>query len=169
MLAEAGYADGFKTYIFAYDYVIPAATEIQSQLKKNFNIEAEVIEMVAGDERYNNGVNPGIYLCNGYTTIDFGKYFNVFFGPDAYFGKCLSYTDEFLAKVDKMFNAKTREEKGNLLRELGRIVFIDECLFREMYAVPNVIFIQDYVHDSGLERTIDGLTPQDLWLDPEYR
>ncbi len=169
LLAEAGYADGFKTNIFAYDYVIPAATEIQSQLKKNYNIDAEVIEMVAGDERYTNGVNPGVYLCNGYSTIDFGKYFNIMFNTNAYFKDSMKFTDEFLAKIDLMFNAKSKEEKADYIRELSRMLFIDQCLFREMYAVPNVIFIQDYVHDSGLERTIDGLTPQDAWLDPEYR
>ena len=168
-MAEAGYADGFKTNIFAYDYVIPAATEIQSQLKKNYNIDAEVIEMVAGDERYTNGVNPGVYLCNGYSTIAFGKYFNIMFNTNAYFKDSMKFTDEFLAKIDLMFNAKSKEEKAGYIRELSRMLFIDQCLFREMYAVPNVIFIQDYVHDSGLERTIDGLTPQDAWLDPEYR
>ncbi len=55
LLAEAGFPDGFKTNLFYRDVVrgyLPqvtlVATDIQSQLKENLNIDAEITVMESG-------------------------------------------------------------------------------------------------------------------------
>ena len=71
--------------------------------------------------------------------------------------------------LQQMKDAKTIEEKCDLIKKLSYKLMVEECLFRQMYAVPNNIFIQDYVHESGLERSVDGITPETTWLDAAYR
>ena len=169
MLKEAGYENGFKTKILKLDYGTKAATEIQSQLKTNFGIEAEIVNLVNGDDRRFDGVNEGIYLNYGYTTADFARHLRNMFCPTGTYKNVHKYSDEYVAMRQQMLDAKTIEEKCDLIKKLSYKLMVEECLFRQMYAVPNNIFIQDYVHDSGLERSVDGITPETTWLDAAYR
>jgi len=169
MLKEAGYENGFSTQIMALDYGITAATEIQAQLKANYNIDATIVKLVNGDVRRFDGVERGIYLNYGYTTIDFAKHLTSMFNDKGTYKNVMVFSDGYLAQLQEMRNAKTKEEKDSLIRALGRKLTVEECLFRQMYAVPNAIFLQEYVHESGMERTVDGITPQTTWLDADKR
>jgi len=71
LLADAGYEDGFETAIYyrdVYRDYLPrpgdVAVEIQTQLKDNLNIDAEVIVMESGEfiDESTNGRLDGIYL-----------------------------------------------------------------------------------------------------------
>ncbi len=71
MLADAGYADGFKTKIYYRDVFrdyLPrpgdVAVEIQTQLKENLNIDAEVVVMESGEfiDQSTSGKLDGFYL-----------------------------------------------------------------------------------------------------------
>jgi len=71
LLAEAGYPDGFKTAIYyrdVYRDYLPrpgdVAVELQTQLKDNLNIEADVIVMESGEfiDESTNGRLDGFYL-----------------------------------------------------------------------------------------------------------
>ena len=71
LLADAGFADGFETAIYyrdVYRDYLPrpgdVAVEIQTQLKENLNIDAEVIVMESGEfiDESTNGRLDGIYL-----------------------------------------------------------------------------------------------------------
>ncbi|RME42319.1 MAG: peptide ABC transporter substrate-binding protein, partial [Caldilineae bacterium] len=71
LLAEAGYPDGFKTAIYYRDVFrvyLPepgsVAVEIQSQLKENLNIDADVVVMESGEfiEKSTSGQLDGLYL-----------------------------------------------------------------------------------------------------------
>lgn len=71
LLAEAGFPDGFKTAIYYRDVFrayLPepalVAVEIQTQLKQNLGIEAEVVVMESGEfiEESNAGRLSGFYL-----------------------------------------------------------------------------------------------------------
>ena len=71
LLAEAGYPDGFKTAIYYRDVFrgyLPepalVAVEMQTQLKENLGIEAEVIVMESGEfiDESSNGRLDGFYL-----------------------------------------------------------------------------------------------------------
>ncbi len=71
MLADAGFPDGFETAIYYRDVFrdyLPrpgdVAVEIQTQLKENLNIDAEVVVMESGEfiDESTNGRLDGIYL-----------------------------------------------------------------------------------------------------------
>ncbi len=71
LLRQAGYPEGFKTKIYYQDMVqvyLPkpgvVATELQSQLKANLNIDAEIVIMESGTfiDAANNGLLDGLYL-----------------------------------------------------------------------------------------------------------
>ena len=71
LLADAGYPDGFQTKIYYRDvsrvYLPepgPVAVEIQTQLKQNLNIDAEVVVMESGEfiDESTNGRLDGFYL-----------------------------------------------------------------------------------------------------------
>lgn len=71
LLAEAGYPDGFQTKIYYRDVFrdyLPrpgdVAVEIQTQLKENLNIDAEVVVMESGEfiDESTNGRLDGFYL-----------------------------------------------------------------------------------------------------------
>ena len=71
LLADAGYPDGFETAIYyrdVYRDYLPrpgdVAVEIQTQLKENLNIDAEVIVMESGEfiDESTNGRLDGFYL-----------------------------------------------------------------------------------------------------------
>jgi len=71
LLAEAGYPDGFKTAIYYRDVFrvyLPepalVAVEVQTQLKQNLGIEAEVVVMETGEfiDESTNGRLDGFYL-----------------------------------------------------------------------------------------------------------
>ena len=71
MLAEAGFPDGFKTKIYYRDVVrgyLPTpglvAVELQTQLKENLGIDAEVVVMESGQfiDDSSNGRLDGLYL-----------------------------------------------------------------------------------------------------------
>ena len=71
MLADAGYEDGFETTIYyrdVYRDYLPrpgdVAVELQTQLKDNLNIDAEVVVMESGEfiDESTNGRLEGIYL-----------------------------------------------------------------------------------------------------------
>lgn len=71
LLADAGYADGFKTAIYyrdVYRDYLPrpgdVAVEIQTQLKDNLNIDAEVIVMESGEfiDESTAGRLDGLYM-----------------------------------------------------------------------------------------------------------
>ena len=71
LLADAGYEDGFETAIYyrdVYRDYLPrpgdVAVEIQTQLKDNLNIDAEVVVMESGEfiDESTNGRLEGIYL-----------------------------------------------------------------------------------------------------------
>ncbi|MDZ7844303.1 MAG: ABC transporter substrate-binding protein [Anaerolineales bacterium] len=71
MLADAGYPDGFETAIYyrdVYRDYLPrpgdVAVEIQTQLKDNLNIDAEVIVMESGEfiDESTNGRLDGLYM-----------------------------------------------------------------------------------------------------------
>ncbi len=71
LLAEAGYPDGFETTIYYRDVnraYLPTpgdiAVEIQTQLKQNLNITAEVVVMETGEfiDSASSGLLDGIYL-----------------------------------------------------------------------------------------------------------
>jgi ABC-type transport system substrate-binding protein len=71
LLAEAGFPDGFATKIFyrdVYRGYLPepglVAVEIQTQLKENLNIDAEVVVMESGEfiDESTNGRLDGLYL-----------------------------------------------------------------------------------------------------------
>jgi peptide/nickel transport system substrate-binding protein len=71
LLAEAGFPDGFKTTIYyrdVYRDYLPrpgdVAVEIQTQLKENLNIDADVVVMESGEfiDESNGGRLDGLYL-----------------------------------------------------------------------------------------------------------
>ena len=71
LMADAGFADGFETAIYyrdVYRDYLPrpgdVAVEIQTQLKENLNIDAEVIVMESGEfiDESTNGRLSGFYL-----------------------------------------------------------------------------------------------------------
>jgi ABC-type transport system substrate-binding protein len=71
LLAEAGYPDGFETAIYYRDVFrtyLPepslVAVEVQTQLKENLGIEAEVVVMESGEfiDESTNGRLDGFYL-----------------------------------------------------------------------------------------------------------
>ena len=163
MLKKAGYGDGFKTKIyFANPVYNPLAAAIQDQLKRNFNITAEVNLTTAAGKIRREGKTPGIFLWHVNGMLDPTTYITTRMNRKGTYGKLMAFSDEYEATLDQVRAARTLEEKKSALQKLNRIIYLDDALGRGTYITSNASFIQDYVHDSGLDSLIPS--PEITWL-----
>jgi ABC-type transport system substrate-binding protein len=137
LLAEAGYPDGFKTAIYYRDVFrgyLPepalVAVEVQTQLKQNLGIEAEVVVMESGEfiDESNSGRLDGFYLLGwGADYPHPTNFLDFHFGKDnPQFGDPHPAIYEALEKAAQIGNAADAEalytEANNAIRELVPMV-----------------------------------------------
>ncbi len=127
MLADAGYPDGFSTKIFYRDVVrgyLPTpglvAVEIQTQLKENLNIDAEVVVMESGQfiDDSSSGRLDGIHLL-GWN----GDYLHITNFLDYHFARNNpQFGDPIPAIYEPMEEAATMVDPGDMYVEINNAI-----------------------------------------------
>ena len=129
LLAEAGYSDGFETAIYYRDVFRsylpepgPVAVELQTQLRDNLGIEAEIIVMDASEfiNESTNGRLDGFYLLGWEHVTNFLDYH--FSEANRQFGEPYSEINIPLQKASRVGNPDEIKplyvEANNAIREL---------------------------------------------------
>jgi peptide/nickel transport system substrate-binding protein len=163
MLKKAGYGDGFETEItFAHPVYSPLAAAIQDQLRRNFNITANVNLTRAASKMRAAGDTPGLNLVHVGGFLDPTTYITTRMNRKGLYGKLMAFSDAYEAALDEVRGARTIDDKKKALQKLNRILYVDDCLGRNGYMTGDYIFLKDHVHDSGLETSI--YTPEITYL-----
>ena len=163
MLKKAGYGNGFTTeIIFAHPVYNSLGAAIQDQLKKNFNITASINLTKAAGGLRREGKTPGINLAHVRGYLDPTTYILTTMNRRGSSGKMSAFSDEYEAQLDKVRAARTIDDKKSALRKLSYILYIDDCLGRNGYMNGLYVFLNDFVKDSGLEKSIPS--PEITWI-----
>lgn len=169
MLAEAGYADGFKTTIYTSAPFTAQATVMQSELLK-LGIEAECefvdYSLVQSDYISAKAAKNGIcitclYFPDTPQTDRFVKHIN----PDATYGASSTcWTDEIRELWKAVSSARTQEEEDESLRVYVDNYVHDMAQIWPMYNTRSIIFVQEWAHFTD-DAMINGacLDPAQIW------
>jgi len=168
MLADAGYADGFSTKIYATANQGTLATALQDELK-NLNITAEVVTIVNTDSvRYDPAV-PGIYFLAGTSAWDaLTRFIPTNMSPTSKtFGKKIAWTDEYTELYNKALKAQTYEERAEYAKKAMYKLIVDEAKWRCIWMSMPAVFVQKWAHDTGAP--INKIGGSDGWVEDQHQ
>ena len=173
LLAEAGFADGFKTTIYCLNLPpLPDVATIYQSFLKDVGIDAqiEIIDkgrfdvMVAGGGGWEDGLTIlwSSVVPNELTVQSrlMSRAVSAARLPSVYF------PDEYQDLLDEVIFApdyKTMQQRTPALMEM---MTDKHALVPYMYATNGIAARYDYVHDDGLYETLfSQWTPQDAWVE----
>lgn len=168
LLAEAGYADGFDTVIYAAAGIDNWATAIADQLTQvGIRTQVEMIDATRGNEMMSNGWD-GIYWHFASVSPDLGLYMGRHLDPDgAFYAKGIQHPQDCLDLLAAIRTAKDDESKIAAELELQKKVYDEYALFGMPLYISLISTIkQPYVNnDNYTKYHVATWTPADCWLD----
>ena len=168
LLAEAGYADGFDTVIYAFSGIENWATAIADQLTQvGIRTQVEMIDGTKGSDFMMNGWD-GIYWHFASVSPDLGLYMGRHLDPNgAFYAKGIQHPQDCLDLLSAVRVAKDDETKIAAEMELQKKVYDEYALFGLPLYVTSVNAIKaPYVVDDNYTRYhVATWTPADCWLD----
>lgn len=179
LMAEAGYADGFKTRItFKYnDNLLEIATILQSYLKEiGIELELNRLEGAAfvnmiNDWEYGLILHTATYEP-AVTTKFKGMYAKTVLEDSALaLGKgCFLHPDDLDAAVENAIQSFTVEDEQKYIREAQKLLHDKYVLWYPLFSLSDICFIKDYVKDwsylgNGSYAGCFGEGEAHVWLD----
>lgn len=172
MLAEAGYANGFSTVIYAPATSTAQATYLQGALS-NIGITAEVetvdYTLINGEYLTGAAASSGIVMSgmvyNDYTTNQDDR-FNKFFSPIGALKGIVAFTDEQLSLWDAVGQAHSLDAQNEALRAFVASCVGEEALVWPMNNVTGKTYMQPWYHvEDEAYNTTAGRDPKYIWVE----
>lgn len=168
LLAEAGYADGFDTTIYAIAGIENWATAIADQLTQvGIRTQVEMVDATKGNDFMANGWD-GIYWHFASVSPDLGLYMGRHLDPNgAFYAKGIQHPQDCLDLLEAIRTAKDDETKVADELELQKLVYDKYALFGLPLYVSAIDAIKyPYVMDDNFTKYHCATwTPADCWLD----
>lgn len=168
LLAEAGYADGFDTTIYAIAGIENWATAIADQLTQvGIRTQVEMVDATKGNDFMANGWD-GIYWHFASVSPDLGLYMGRHLDPNgAFYAKGIQHPQDCLDLLEAIRTAKDDETKVADELELQKLVYDKYALFGLPLYVNAIDAIKyPYVMDDNFTKYHCATwTPADCWLD----
>lgn len=172
MLADAGYADGFSTTIYALSNMAGEAAFLQDALKAlNITAEVETVDytQINGEYITGNAVKSGIVFSvmayNMYTTNQDDRFVK-FFSPVGTLKGVTAFTDEQVELWNKASQSKSLDEQSENLRNFVKSYVGDEAMLWPMYDNGGKDFSQAWYHlENKAYCTMAGRNPHYIWCD----
>ncbi len=168
LLAEAGYADGFDTVIYAAAGLENWATAIADQLTQvGIRTQVEMVDATKGNDFMANGWD-GIYWHFASVSPDLGLYMGRHLDPNgAFYAKGIQHPQDCLDLLEAIRTAKDDETKVADELELQKLVYDKYALFGLPLYVNAIDAIKyPYVMDDNFTKYHCATwTPADCWLD----
>ena len=168
LLAEAGYADGFDTVIYAAAGLENWATAIADQLTQvGIRTQVEMVDATKGNDFMANGWD-GIYWHFASVSPDLGLYMGRHLDPNgAFYAKGIQHPQDCLDLLEAIRPAKDDETKVADELELQKLVYDKYALFGLPLYVNAIDAIKyPYVMDDNFTKYHCATwTPADCWLD----
>ncbi|MBN1191001.1 MAG: ABC transporter substrate-binding protein [Dehalococcoidales bacterium] len=168
LLAEAGYPEGFKTTIYgdASTSDKAAAVAIQGFLN-DVNIDTELKWLdFAGFVNYVMGgwENGMLYCANGFNAGNLNFGIDFVWSQKAPFFPSVEKTDDLQAMITASLNSKDYDPA--LVQDVLRYMH-DTAMFIPVYCITRGHALQPYVHDTGMDSSLQLLMswlPANTWL-----
>jgi peptide/nickel transport system substrate-binding protein len=168
LLAEAGYPDGFNTYILGKPSDKPMLLALQSNLAEaGINLELNILEvgaLISGPVM--QGWDDGLLLMavqpNGDVLSRLG-----WVQTGAPLMPCILYTDETDQMIKEAKAAPDAATKQALTWKVQERVFGEQAVIIPLWLIDDIAFRHQNVHNDGLA-VIEGgqWTPEDAWMEP---
>ena len=168
LLAEAGYLDGFDTKIIGDSSTADkdAAVAIQGYLSKvGINAQLDWVDFAGFVQYVMGGWTDAMLFCaNGFNAGNMNSGIDFVWSQTAPFFPSVKKTDELQAMINASLTS--RDYDPELVKKILRYIN-DEAMFLSLYCITRGHAMQPYVHDSGMDNTLQALmsfTPADTWL-----
>lgn len=152
LLAEAGYPNGFKTYITCGSATLAVNTcqVIQEQLAK-IGIEAE-LRSIEGSAfvNYIGGWEKGLFLHQmGAEAGAASQYGSTFYNYEGFgLGVNAFVVPEYLHDITtSIVSAPTADVRDAKTREVAKAIVDDECMIKVIFGSRAIAFVSDKIHD----------------------
>lgn len=168
LLAEAGYADGFDTTLWAGQAQENWATAIADQLNQvGIRAKVELIDATKGNDFMANGWD-GIYWHYASVSPDLGLYMGRHLDPSgAYYAKGIQHPQDTLDLLQNIRTAKDDTSKIDYEWQLQKLIYDEYALFGLPLNLNSINTIKyPYVQgDNWTYYHVATWTPADTWLD----
>jgi peptide/nickel transport system substrate-binding protein len=169
LLAEAGYPNGFKTTIFGDGSTADkqAAVVVQGFLSKvNINADLKWLDYAGFVNYVMGGWQDGMLFCaNGFNAGNLNFGIDFVWTQTAPFFPSVDKTNELQAMVTASLNS--RDYDPALVRKI--LVYMnDTAMFLPIYCITRGHALKPYVHDTGMDSSLQLLMtwlPANTWLD----
>lgn len=169
LLAEAGYADGFDTVIYAAatGFQQNAATAISANLAEvGINASVEIIDAAKGGDMMANGWS-GLYWHYASIGPDLGLYMGRHLDVNgAYYAKGIQHPQDCLDLLNEIRVAKDEKAKVDLEWQLQEKIYDEYALFgMPLYVNAPVHMRYDYVEGADLAKVHAATwSPATAWI-----
>jgi peptide/nickel transport system substrate-binding protein len=168
LLTDAGYPNGFKTTIFGDGSTSDkgAAVAIQGYLSKvNINAELKWLDYAGFVNNVMGGWKDGMLLCsNGFNAGNLNFGIDFVWTQTAPFFPSVLKTDELQAMVTASLNSK---DYNPALVQKALLYMHDTAMFLPLYCITRGHAIKPYVHDTGMDSSLQLLMtwlPANTWI-----
>ena len=167
MLADAGYADGFKTTIYTSAPFADAATVLQSELKK-LNIETSVefvdYSLVQSDYISAKATRTGICItCLFIPSTPQNDRFVKHINPFGTYGPSSTWQDEIYPLWSAVTSATTQEEEDAALLAYVNSYVHNGSNIWPMYNTATLMFNQDWFKVTENAQANGTTNPMEIW------
>ena len=170
LLAEAGYATGFKSTIYLRDKMFEnVATVLQSNLKDvGIDVNLEVMTPAQASEQASKGWKNSIRHLLAPSTPEREPSVTAltYYGPGNLNNASMVLPADVVALCQKAASEPDFDKRKAMALEADRLVMEEYALFWEVVTAPFVVPKQRYVHDDNLRFFVGHYwTPERAWVE----
>lgn len=168
LLADAGYPEGFDTKIIGDSSTADkdAAVAIQGFLSEvGINAQLDWVDFAGFVQYVMGGWTDAMLFCaNGFEAGNMNSGIDFVWSQTAPFFPSVKKTDELQAMITASLSS--RDYDPELVKKILRYIN-EEAMFLSLYCITRGHAVQPYVHDTGMDSTLQALmsfTPADTWM-----
>lgn len=169
LLAEAGFANGFKTKFFVANTKInlDVATAVQGYLAKvGIDVTIDPVASAQASTYATQGWTGGLLFTTVKVVPDVASQMTeVVHSHGFMYAKGIPHFDETDKLIDQALSAPDFETKQKITLQLQQLVFDKYAVFTPLWVIPSIAAKYPNVHDDRLwESELTTWTPENAWL-----